>query len=557
MKKCKYCGAELDDSISFCAVCGKLLDDAPESAEKLDATNLAVEELSETDTSVEPVTTDEVAAESQPFVSDSIKESVRAELEESLNKRKKAKRRKTLISVLIALILAAVVVCIIIFTSPRYKLLSAFKNSGEDINAIYATCENLINVDSVANSIFESGQYSAEMDISGTISPIIFGISPYSDSALPSEYEDYQDWDYQSSLSIKFGLNYDLQNKLLDGSCDMIASADVETSSLGVEFSANEEQTMFRLPDLLEDTYCFNNDTLGEDLADSSLYDSLDLYFMSNTRLREVKFEPFAVEKAGERQQQIEEEMLTFLKTVEIKKSNAKICDFSGDVYRLNFEAKDLKLLVKRCLIISNNGNDDILYDHDIRQMLNEIRSAKYKVYAGIENGKLAALSVQVNNGEKISIVLKGTDNIWNDFSVYSDNEEVAYGGICTTDNGMELEAKTTRVNASLLFEIDDKAEELSLTVSAMRTKAEILRMSYSENNGTVNYSIKLQPEAIVVMGLEDITCDISVSPLENTPEMLADTAVDVLAMNDSEIETLLNELNEKLMSTELPVDDQ
>lgn len=557
MKKCKYCGAELDDSISFCAVCGKLLDDAPESAGKLDATNLAVEELSETDTSVEPVTTDEVAAESQPFVSDSIKESVRAELEESLNKRKKAKRRKTLISVLIALILAAVVVCIIIFTSPRYKLLSAFKNSGEDINAIYATCENLINVDSVANSIFESGQYSAEMDISGTISPIIFGISPYSDSALPSEYEDYQDWDYQSSLSIKFGLNYDLQNKLLDGSCDMIASADVETSSLGVEFSANEEQTMFRLPDLLEDTYCFNNDTLGEDLADSSLYDNLDLYFMSNTRLREVKFEPFAVEKAGERQQQIEEEMLTFLKTVEIKKSNAKICDFSGDVYRLNFEAKDLKLLVKRCLIISNNGNDDILYDHDIRQMLNEIRSAKYKVYAGIENGKLAALSVQVNNGEKISIVLKGTDNIWNDFSVYSDNEEVAYGGICTTDNGMELEAKTTRVNASLLFEIDDKAEELSLTVSAMRTKAEILRMSYSENNGTVNYSIKLQPEAIVVMGLEDITCDISVSPLENTPEMLADTAVDVLAMNDSEIETLLNELNEKLMSTELPVDDQ
>ena len=557
MKKCKYCGAELDDSISFCAVCGKLLDDAPESAEKLDATNLAVEELSETDTSVEPVTTDEVAAESQPFVSDSITESVRAELEESLNKRKKAKRRKTLISVLIALVLAAAITCIIIFTSPRHKLLSAFKNSGEDINAIYATCENLINVDSVANSIFESGQYSAEMDISGTISPIIFGISPYSDSALPSEYEDYQDWDYQSSLSIKFGLNYDLQNKLLDGSCDMIASADVETSSLGVEFSANEEQTMLRLPDLLEDTYCFNNDTLGEDLADSSLYDSLDLYFMSNTRLREVKFEPFAVEKAGERQQQIEEEMLTFLKTVEIKKSNAKICDFSGDVYRLNFEAKDLKLLVKRCLIISNNGNDDILYDHDIRQMLNEIRSAKYKVYAGIENGKLAALSVQVNNGEKISIVLKGTDNIWNDFSVYSDNEEVAYGGICTTDNGMELEAKTTRVNASLLFEIDDKAEELSLTVSAMRTKAEILRMSYSENNGTVNYSIKLQPEAIVVMGLEDITCDISVSPLENTPEMLADTAVDILAMNDNEIETLLNELNEKLMSTELPVDDQ
>ncbi|MDO4815471.1 MAG: zinc-ribbon domain-containing protein [Bacillota bacterium] len=545
MKNCKHCGTELEDGSSICPVCGKLLNDLPEILQEIDVKASEADELFGIDNSEKSIASEALAAESRPFVSDSITESVRAELLNSIKKRKKAKRRKALISVLAALIIAAAVACIIIFTSPKYKLISAFERSMGEINDIYASCENLINVENVSDSILESGQFSTEMDLNGTLSPLFLGTYPYEDIDSLSEYLDYLSGSY--SFGSSFRLDYDLQRKCLEGSCDMSTEANGEVSSLSAAFSANEGKTMFRFSDLPDKTYCFSNETLGKDLADSALYSSINTFFTSKSNLREVRFEPFAIEKNDERRQQIEDELRTFLKSVEISKSDSKICGFNGDVYRISFDSKDLKLLVKRCIVITNNGKEDILYYPQVRNLLNDIRSAEYRVYAGIKDGKLAAISVQINYGEKISIVLHGSDNIWNDFSIYTDDEEIAYGGICTTENGMEFKAKATGFNASLLFEINDEDKELNLTVSAQRVKCELLKMNYSEDSGAISLSIKLMPDVIFMTGLKELSFDISLSPLKTTPAMLSDNAVDIFALVDSEIEALFDELDQKL----------
>ena len=527
MKICKHCGAELADYAAFCSSCGMSSEDEPAVVEEnLDEIPAAEEDVEEA-----------------PLVSDGITDTVKAELAEDLVKRKKKKRRKTLITSLIVLAVATAAVCIIIFTSPEYKLKSAIDSTAGDLEAIYENCGNLMDVISTADSLATSGQYTTDVSLNAVFSAM------YDDASIDelAEYYDFTDEELialtvPTSVAFDCSVDYDLNSKILNGSCSADIADGFQSMKLDAEFSADETQTLIRIPDYFSETFSINNDTFGDDFADSPLYDYFYFYDITKSQIRETKIEPFKAENDDEVMQQCEAEFKAFLKTVEVEKSSAKIVDFSGDVYRIRFEGKDLKILIKNCLNIVN-GDDydsDIFYQISLKNMLKEIREADYKVYAGIENGKLAAVSVQVNKGDVISIVLNGDENVWSDFSVYQDKSEIAYGGMAATENGMELEAKSTQVNASAVITVDDKAGSISVMASIMRIKAELFRIDYSENAGAVSIKAAIPVASELIMGIGDFSVEVSLSPLKNTPEMLAGKTVELLKMSEDAIDEIM-----------------
>lgn len=528
MKFCPSCGAELNDDSIFCGVCGK-----PVAQPSI-----------QPEASGEFVKSSDSAIVEREFVfSEGISEAVSAELSKELadkNRQKRKRRKITLISIAAVVLLAAIVACILIFTSPKYKIMRAFDNTMEDFASTAENCENYTKLAETLTELSNSGQYETDIGID-------FGV------VMQYYYSYFDYYEVEEAISANVHMNYDNAARVLDGNIDMSVSMDGVEIPINILYSANDEQTMFSAPSLLNNTFSMNNQSFGADLLDSYIYRAMDIEIADEDAFRDTVIEPFTdANDSDETADAISAEIKDFMRSIDIEKTDVRIPGFEGDVYHLSFTGAELKSLVTDIITIAGNGNDTILESEDVRDILREIRNSDFNVNLGIADNKLKAVSIQVNDSEAVAIVLSGGDNLWSSIDFYDGSYKAMNGSITATQNGLNARFEPIDEDEAIALYVDDKAGKVSLVYEEHGKEHIVAGFTYGTADGSANMTFEVDPVflndyldgEITAMGFE-----YTISPLTAKPVMLADNATDIFSLRERDFAKLVREIEESLMN--------
>ena len=527
MKFCPSCGAELDDDSMFCGACGKP----------------AVQSSTQAEISSENVTaSDSVISEGGFVFSEDISKAVSADLSKELaeKSRRKRKRRNIILITAAVVLLAAIVACILIFTSPKYKIMRAFDNTMDDLASTAENCENYAEFAEIFNDLSKSGQYETDIGID-------FGV------VMQYYYSYFDYYEVEEGISAKVHTNYDNNARVLNGNLDLTVEMEGVEIPVNILYSANDEQTMFSAPSLLDKTFSIDNQTFGADFLDSFIYRAMDIEIADEDALRDLSIEPFTdTNEAGATADAISAEIKDFMRSIDIEKSDVCIPGFEGDVYHLSFTGAELEALITDIIKISSKGNEAALKSEDVQDLLELIRNADFNVNLGIAGSKLTAVSIQVNDGEAFSIVLSGDDNIWSSIDFYDGSDKVMNGSITATPVGLNARFEPIDVDEAIVLIVDDNAGKVSIVYEENGSKHAVADFTYEAADGSASMSFEFDPVflndyldgEITSMGFE-----YTISPLTEKPAMLADSATDIFGLKERDLAKLIFKIEESLMN--------
>ena len=151
----------------------------------------------------------------------------------------------------------------------------------------------------------------------------------------------------------------------------------------------------------------------------------------------------------------------------------------------------------------------------------------------GISNGCITAVHIELEvDGDEhtLTLVLEGDKNIWEDFTLYADEEELITGSIEQTNNGFEAVFEDANGGDLLIIECDDKNGELTVSVD--------------DGKFTVEYELT-KKGGIFSFDTNDISCSIELSALEKVEKI--DGAVDLLTLDEDELEEIFENIIEEI----------
>ncbi len=534
---CTKCGNTLPDDARFCTACGAAMaapavapTEAPATADPA-AEPVAAPEVTEAVAAPEVVAEAPEAVEvpTEPLAPEAQPNDEQAPVaEESANYAapscvpytedapvapapKKGKKKLILLIVAAVLALALIVggvIFAVAYNSPEAKLARAFDRTGEALSEITAKAE--------------------------TFRGILSNLSRLKDGKtveLGIEIEDPS----MTAMDISLRVDQDMKNKQL--------YVDINGSTIepyNFSIYADQEQLIASV-DGLDTNYSLPLENFGEKLYDSDLglllEEELDPDVMDI--LYELDIDLFRTNDFSDIKETCPEEYEAFEDSIVLEKADVPMpCDADcEDVYYITWDMEALgELMAAYYAAYEHNtfGANEVLFTEgsDPEELKEAFTDVELELYVGETDGMLTAFYLEISDEEEthsLAMVLEGKDNIWEDFTLYADDEEEIVGGFTATRNGFAL--SMTNDGDELLLNFDDADGEL--TIEENDEEVAILFYSDEDEGMCITYVL---PNALVEAELF-----LSVRPVEQIEKPAE--AIDVLSLTEDELYDLYREL--------------
>lgn len=384
-------------------------------------------------------------------------------------------------SALSVLLIAGLSVYLFIINSPIYKIYQAALNTKERIDGIFQNAD----------------QFSAWVD------------------SVKQTYNDRRfalDLEYGKS-SPKLELSLHQNQSVLSGALTYHFK---DEKTLNADFSANETDLMFRLPDLLDKTFSVKLENLGDETANNSYFSEYlpgwvqALDGLDPDLFTDVSFEAY---KAAH-----EDEISDLIDSVEAEEIDTQIPHAQGlTTYRIRL---DTPLFTKLFLGYLHYAHDTRVgedYDSSLNRSIawfDELLTGKdLTFFFGIDqNDCLTALHLDAKKGAEVStltLVLSGENVI--DFGLWYNGEQKYEGALGKQGSGFAL-----RVNHFELL-CDDDANLLTLLRNGQKKITLHFGLQGSHSSAELSYGKTLWKLAL--------------APDQRPVSMLSDNPTDLLNM--------------------------
>lgn len=527
---CVKCGAQLPEGVLFCTSCGAQQNQEaqPTAAPVAEPVEAAPEAAAENVSYSDPNSQwpenagDSTANENAP---------------------KKGGKKKLIITIAAAVLALALVVGLVAFivaySSDKAQLARAIGNAGDELKELTGNAETfhqmLENVaDMDGKMTIEGGTsgkngsddwYSFENETNYRISidPDGKKLSYFVNTSSALEYPSMPEYNYESDISI--------------------------------DIYVDEENLMASAPDVLDDYYSLPLQNLGEKLYDSDL-----AYIMEEEGevpedvmdiLYELDIDLFSNRSLDSLRKLCPEEYDAFVDTIVVEEVDKSMpCDADCDsVFYVTWDMEALGEFLAAyypAFLQSSLGTDALLEDveDELDEMVEDFSNVEMELYFGETDGILTALHFEFSEDgddpHAISIVLEGRGNVWEDFVVYGDDEEVLTGGFTETDDGFELSMEAD--GDEVLIICDDPAGELIIETAY----GEEIVLEYSADNDGMSLSIEADYNSDYG-STSSMSYSLEILPLDEieTP----DDPIDILSLDEDELYDLGEELEEAFNS--------
>lgn len=534
---CTKCGNALPDDARFCTVCGAAMaapadapTEAPATAEPA-AEPVAAPEVTEAVAAPEAVAEAPEAVEvpTEPLAPEALPNDEQASVaEESVNYAapscvpyteeapvapapKKGKKKLILLIVAAVLALALIVggvIFAVAYNSPEAKLARAFDRTGEALSEITAKAETF-------------------RGILGNLSRLKDGKTV----ELGVEIEDPS----MTAMDISLRVDQDMKNKQL--------YVDINGSTIepyNFSIYADQEQLIASV-DGLDTNYSLPLENFGEKLYDSDLglllEEELDPEVMDI--LYELDIDLFRTNDFSDIKETCPEEYEAFVDSIVIEKADVPTL-LAADLdhyYHVTWNMEAIGDLIGAYYSASEQnafGTDKVasMDALDLEELKADLADMEVSLYFGEYDGMLTDFSLEISDEyetHSLALSLRGRDNIWEDFTLYADDEVEVTGGFTATRNGFAL--SMNNVGSELLLNFDDADGEL--TIEGNDEEVAILYYSDEDEGMRITYVIPNLP-----IGAEWF---LSVRPVEQIEKPAE--AIDVLSLNEDELYDLYREL--------------
>lgn len=455
---------------------------------------------------------------------------------ESVSRKKKSKSM-LLITIVAAVLVAAVLAsCVLFFVraaSPEVRLLRAVNSSKEDLAEITSNAKTF-NAMAAQMKAYEDGTSTTT-------------------SYLTNKSDEF--FSESSHITVTTHRDYVNHRLLVDGELSvstMYEDYEELNSDVKLEYQiyADTESLVLSLPNLLDDSYKIPTDRFGEKLLDSELgeliTEDMDEETVELLRALDIDLATLMDPKWTEL---CPEEYQLFVDSIAIEKSEQTIPNAEGieQVYVLKFDMtalRELVLATVKQFIISSIGDVFESLPEEVPEDLQEsvdeaketMESLECTVLLGVGDGKLKALYTEVKYNDEthdMTLLLAGTENVWEDILLYADGEMVLEGGFVKKKDGFNVTMEV-------------KGEKLTVVVDDMAQEVEIKQ--YGKKPVTWNYDVK---EDLVTLSYKlsdtetELDYSMEIRPLEEID--VPEDCVDLLSLTEEEWGELGKELVEAL----------
>ncbi len=532
---CTKCGKQLPEGARFCVGCGAAVVTASPAAEYTEPAcqqkNAPVEVL-EQEAGVSP---GEAAAwEAQAETAPEVPEYFPPEAEKP--KKRSWKARLILLTVVALAVLALAVSLISVIraaATPEAKLLRAARKSGQELTELMNSSGNFKAMMTNLAGLLEEEEYTVKLHSASAVSyGEDFSTEAGMELVLSSSRKERE---LQGSLEVSSSYSYSKYNR-----GDMTLTAD---------FYANEEELILALPGAVEGSYSLPTEDLGEKLFDSALGDLLRERIDRKTRKALECLDPdlFARPQWEDFQEACPAEAKAFTRSILLEKSEERIILAEGEpeVYSLSFDLEAFAVMASAYQVYAaelSYGEDmadhiDSLED-SARQLQEAVEGVEFVAYFGLQDGLLTAIHVEIWDEEdeqrSFTLLLEGRDNIWEDFVLFGDKEELFHGGFEQTEDGFELYLEA---GEELVIICDDPACEL-----LFRLDGEELTLDFAGEEGGCQIYFD-SSDSYGVMGDEGSTGSFAFEILPMEPIEKPEEATELLEMEEEELAELLEEI--------------
>ncbi len=529
---CTKCGNALPDDARFCTVCGAAMaepavafTEAPAAAEPA-AEPVAAPEATEAVAEAPEVTEAPAEAVTPETLTNDAEESAS---EENANYAapscvpytgdapvapapKKGKKKLILLIVAAVLALALIaggVIFAVAYNSPEARIARAFNRTGEALSEITANAE--------------------------TLRGILDNLSRLKDGKTVELGAEIEDLD-MTNANISIRADQDMKNKQMH--FGLYFADATETHSLGIY--ADQEQLIASV-DGLDANYSLPLENFGEKLRNSDLglllEEELDPDVMDI--LYELDIDLFRTNDFSNIKETCPEEYEAFVDSIVIEKADVPTL-LAADLdhyYHVTWNMEAIGDLIGAYYSASEQnafGTDKVasMDALDLEELKEDLADMEVSLYFGEYDGMLTDFSLEISDEyetHSLALSLRGRDNIWEDFTLYADDEVEFTGGFTATRNGFAL--SMTNYGGELLLNFDDADGEL--TVEANDEEVAILYYSDEDEGMRITYVIPYVPI--------DAEWFLSVRPVEQIEKSAE--AVDVLSLTEDELYDLYREL--------------
>ena len=408
-------------------------------------------------------------------------------MKQAVQKKKMTKKKFWTIivcSILAVLLITGILIYIFIINSPLWKIYRSALNTKDRLDDLLKNCSNLTSWVETVKQMYEDGKFAVDADYGS------------------------------SKRDLALQLQYDAEKSAMAGALSYQWDTD---KSIDADFSANETDLMFRFPQLLSKTFSVPLENLGEESANNSyLNEYLPDWVQALDGLDPDLFTDITWQTYKEEH---EAEIDELIDSIEIDEVEEQIEHTKAlTTYRLKMDTSLFTELFLGYLHLVNDtrlGEDyDSKLDRSIAWFEEILIGNELTFYVGINDDDcLTALQLRSEGDEttRLTIVLSGEENIWNDLGIWVDGEEKYVGGLTAQKNALVL-----RVN-----QYTARCEDAGRNLYLLRDEKEILSMRY-ENSGK-------NAKAAIMLGKKSL--NVSLAPYQKSVQMLSNDPTNLFDM--------------------------
>ena len=416
---CEKCGAQLPEGSNVCSNCGAVVSNE--------------------------FVSQEVTSEQSAFTPQEVIKPV-----------KKSHAILVVLSVIGVLLVGLSVAGLLVFNSPKATVYRALKGSESQFEKVYGKTKTFSKMMKNAEEIAEKKKFTVDVTAENT-----------------SKYDYAKGNDKSKSSKINVKASYDKKGKKLGTEINF----ENDDKKIQGYIYADNKKAVASMPDVLDENYSIVLDNLGEKIFDSELGDLIEdaLGQDSKESLEKLDVNLFADVSLDAFKKECPDDWKEFKKSLVIKKTDKDISNADDDlkVYSVEADTKDLTKVIKAYVVFSTEAYlgegvlDEIenFYD-ELDEALESIEDFEVEILLGIRKGCLTAINVGVSldgDDKEFTVVLEGDKNIWDDFTVYVDDEKALTGAFKGDKNGFEFVVEVD--DEEFVIECKDSSKEINFTM--------------------------------------------------------------------------------------------
>ncbi len=486
MKQCTYCGAELAEEATYCAVCGQ---PTQQPAAQVETESLFAQ------TEAVPIASEE-AMEAAPFVC------------EMPCAPKKKTRWPWIVAGIVLLVAAIAALYFFVLRkpeptppTPKESLTAAIEATISDFKDLFGKAETLRErIGKLEALRKQSSHISADFTVDGPDG---------ADSGL-------------DKLGIKIEGNLDAESDVL-AEGEILLSIDMYENELPLSFrfSVDREELQLSLPKYLDGVYSIPY----EDLMDLLDLDEEDF---------EPLFETLESKESGMDAEALEEQLRQLWETTVFTEITDTVTEIpvEGDAklyacYEVVFDKEAFRQVFDIVTEMRENGQ---LIDAEHL----EIESVIFHVYDGKVVG-LEAISVLDGKNSRDDIWLKGENNPW-------ERIEISSGYTITTESSEQGFCVELAMDGNVL-EFDYNDADCTFVIRKADEEGQKISLSLNDWEDGVKLTLAMQMDDV------NLSLSMGIASMAASPEVLSEDAESLLTMSDRDFEELLMKVLVQLAS--------